>query len=327
MAIILLAGGFMLWTWRNGEDLTPSESVESTRTSSDAIPMLSVSSERVVAPTHSIDIESVFSETLRELRYAPPFKADIQLSVRLFEEWFPLAGQYFQAGEGTPKARLDLFQADDPASLLLTQSFDGRFYYHVQYASEDRRFEYVDLYQIAQLETPTVACVAGVKGWFGTGGIIPMLEQLAASFDFVEKSKSDSFAFPIQQACSITVQGTWKRETLHQLLRDQIDSQWLEPQIQWRRLPGQLPQMVEITFATDGSGPLYPTHIQFFVQDKESSEPNMMVATMALETRKLTSAPDLTDDWFRISPEGFDPVDDTNDYLARIKMFLFQPVK
>ncbi len=325
LAILLLAAGFAIWTWKNG-DHSPSQSPLLPQSEKSLQVATQFASQASPVNAQAFSAEGIFLETIQQLRQSPPLQAEIALAIEMFHESFSMTGRYTQAGQGTPMARFDI--AVGEGELTVTQAFDGRFYYIVETANDFRSFKYADLIEITRLEPPTVATIPAIQGWFGTGGFVPFLEQLSGSFDFqiVNEANSRAKEGPGRME-TVKVRGTWKRETLHQLLRDQIDPQWLDEPIHWERFPQQLPHYVEVTFAQEGDLPYFPYQIVFFKEQREGrGGESGRRAMFAINVRSLAIVEPFAADWFRISAEGYAPEDVTEDYLNRIKMFFYQPI-
>ncbi|MEQ1905996.1 MAG: hypothetical protein ABL888_17535, partial [Pirellulaceae bacterium] len=225
-----------------------------------------------VVDSSSNEPHELLRETLRALRSAPPLQAKIELAIEMFDETFEMQGLYTQAGEGTPQARLDLSCGEDENAINVTQVFDGRFYYILEAGADERTLRFVDLYQVSIFAPPKMTNIAGLKGWFGTGGIVPLLEQLAGAFEFTAGDESKLNDGTNRPVSLVKLSGEWRRDSLHQLLRDQVQKSWLEPDVQWDRMPRQLPHQVEITIGQEDGMPLFPYKIVFFQMRRGSGK-------------------------------------------------------
>ena len=331
LALVLLAAAIFPWQSLGRPHLSRQVTEPENSTQ---ITVRSATAEVIELPARFGEVESanretnlLLRDTLRALRSAPPLQAKIELAVEMFDETFEMQGVYTQAGEGTPQARLDLRCGEGDDAINVTQVFDGRFYYILETDSVDRTLRFVDLYQVSNLAAPKMTNVAGLKGWFGTGGIVPLLEQLDGAFEFTtleERKRNDATNRPVS---FVKLSGEWRRDSLHQLLRDQIQKSWLEPDVQWDRMPRQLPHQVEITIGQENGMPLFPYKVVFF-QMRPASRKGVWnrVPVFAFTTRELMVADNLDKSHFQIDADNLSAQDMTAEYLARIKMFLYQPV-
>jgi hypothetical protein len=269
----------------------------------------------------------ILLHAISELRQSPPLKSELAVNINLLEEEFELTGTYWQAGEGAPHSRLDLKVPESDPRLEITQIFDGRFYYVLETNGNQKRLTYIDQMAVSNLGTPRVNAVAGLRGWFGTGSWPVLLEQLASSFDFEVKSEVDFETDQGSPGKNVTLTGKWRRESLHQLLRDQIRAEWIGEEIQWDRLPQQIPHEIEITLASVSGLPTYPQQIVFY-QHRRSRKKAPQVRTPIFSVTNNTLEINLHNDpaIYRVAAEGILNHDLTEEYLNRVKVFLYQPV-
>jgi len=267
----------------------------------------------------------ILADSIHQLQSLDGLVAQLDVEVDVFGEKSLASGLYSQSGQGVPRARWDLNFAPAESGLTVTQVFDGRFYYRKTGFGEDKTLEYIDLSQIPALAEPKVLSVAGPAGWFGVGGIPTMLKQLQGSFDFTLVDIQESIVGDHKMVLQ-TIRGTWKQNALKALLRGQVDPAWLAPEIQWDRLPVQMPHAVEITFGSDGYLDSFPYQIVFL----QSDGPGPAVQYrdfIALKLHQVARKTEFDAGTFTVTADDTEPVDKTGEYLARVKMFLFQPIQ
>lgn len=265
-------------------------------------------------------------DAIASLRQAPPLRAELEVRVDHFDEPIILRGTYRQAGEGAPKSRLDI-GAEAGSPPLVTQVFDGRFYYLLETRGGAQKLTYIDQLGVASLSTPRVASVAGLRGWFGTGSWPVMLEHLACSFQFATPSESSASSSSENQTRQVTLVGSWRPESLLQLLREQIDPAWIAGDIQWERLPQQIPHEIEITLNSGASHPTFPSRLSIYQYRRAGKRrPRIRTLVASIQVTQLTIEQCIDPAVFQVSAEGVISNDATNDYLNRIKAFLFHPL-
>ncbi len=330
LASVLLAAAIFSWQTFDWSHLSrqPTEPENSTQitVSSATADVNEISTRLGTSESTDNEAHELLRETLRHLRTAPPLQAKIDLAIEMFDETFEMQGLYVQAGEGTPNARLELTCGEGENAINVTQIFDGRFYYIVESGAEERTLRFVDLYQVSNFGPPKMTNIAGLKGWFGTGGLVPLLEQLAGAFEFKVVNESKLNEETNRQVSLVKLSGQWRRDSLHQLLRDQIQKNWLEPEVQWDRMPRQLPHQVEITIGREDGVPLFPYKIVFFqLRPGKGKGVWNRVPVFAITTRELSVLKGIDKSQFQIVADDLTAQDMTAEYLARIKMFLYQP--
>ncbi len=265
-------------------------------------------------------------DAIASLRQAPPLRAELEVRFDYFDEPIMLMGTYRQAGEGAPKSRLDI-SAESGSPPLVTQVFDGRFYYLLETRGGAQKLTYIDQLGVASLSTPRVASVAGLRGWFGTGSWPVMLEHLACSFQFATPLESAAPSSGETQTRQVMLVGSWRPESLLQLLRDQIDPAWIAGDIQWERLPHQIPHEIEITLTSGASHPTFPSRLSIYQYRRAGKRrPRIRTLVASIQVTQMTVERSIDPEVFQVSAEGFVSNDATNDYLNRIKSFLFHPL-
>lgn len=271
---------------------------------------------------------ALLEQSLSQLRNAPPLVAQLDLQINLLDREFLGTGQYCQTGIGVPQTRWDFSLGESPSGLMLSQIFDGRFFYRLTVQGEEKSLTYVDLYGARDLPETTAKGVAGPTGWLGVGGLPTLLEQLLATHDFEPPADAETIAGENGQSLLLTkVRGRWSKSALRQLLRDQISPDVLEQEIRWERLPGQMPHAVELVLGTDSYLKAFPYRLTFY-QFRPAGEGTYSVQPVfELKLHHVEKRDEIAAEQFRLSADGLNPSDQTKDYLNRVKMFTLYPLK
>lgn len=271
---------------------------------------------------------AMLEQSLSQLRNAPPLVAQLDLQINLLDREFLGTGQYCQTGVGVPQTRWDFSLGESPSGLMLSQIFDGRFFYRLTVQGEAKSLTYVDLYGARDLPETTVKGVAGPTGWLGVGGLPTLLEQLLATHDFDPPAEAETIAGENGQSLLLTkVRGRWSKPALRQLLRDQISPDVLTEEIRWERLPGQMPHAVELVLGTDSYLKAFPYRLTFYQFQPAGEGTYSIQPVFELKLHHVEKRDEIAPEQFRLSADGLNPSDQTKDYLNRVKMFTLYPLK
>ena len=269
----------------------------------------------------------MLKRSLAQLRSAPPLVAQLDLQINLLEREFRGTGQYCQAGSGIPQSRWDLALGGQPDGLTLSQIFDGRFFYRLTIQGKNRTLNYVDLYGARDLQVLKTEGIAGLNGWLGVGGLPTMLEQLLATREFEPPGEPELVKGTDGQTLTLTrIRGRWSKAALRQLLRDQIPPETLANDVLWERLPGQMPHAVELMLGSDSYLDAFPYRLVFYqFQGGEGTYAVQPIFELKLHHVEKREA--IAPEQFRLSADGLNPVDDSKDYLNRVRLFTLFPQK
>jgi hypothetical protein len=322
--VLLLAIAAALWSWN---PTAVGEPENTTLTDSDS-PSQFVSNSHYRATTGESGAKQFLDEAILQLRNSSPLIAQVKLQIDLLDREFLGTGQYSQTGEGSPKSRWDLTVEGVSPSLHLSQIFDGRFFYRLETQGDQRTLSCVDLYEVRNLSQKKVPGVANISSWFGTGSLAVMLEQFQSTFDFQVVPSSQSAESNSDQTMQMTIlRGEWNREAIRQLLRDQVNPDAFESKIHWNRLPGQLPHSVDLYLGTDGYLTSFPYQMVFYQFVPTAGEEFARKQIFKLQLHRVEKRDSFAAEQFEVSASDLQPVDLTNDHIARIKMYVETPLK
>lgn len=276
LALGLLAVGCWLFLpWPEGEPAEPGSADASAKSASDPAPFSPEppSSSQPVGPQDSGQIalasgiqpdtplpaRQLLQQAASQLREGPPVQAQCRLRIFLFDQRVAATGQYLQGGQGSGLSQLRIDVDSDPEPLQLIQTTAGNVCYRQTLRGDSSELEYYDLNQIADDANRDPVPYAGTPTqWLGMGGLPGLLDQLAVLFDFEAPETVTLGDIPMWR-----VRGTWKPGRLKPLLSHYIDSSSLNPEIDWDRLPPQLPRDVELYLGQDDFLPRFPYRIVF----------------------------------------------------------------
>ncbi len=337
LSAALLTGAAFIWglplAWPQSSGVLPSFAQSSKATASPEAPQArgSLAEPHGDAPMESsqpTSARALLLRSLAQLRAAPPLVAQLDVQINLLNREFRGTGQYCQTGSGVPQSRWDLTLGNPPGGLQLSQIFDGRFFYRLTIQGEERKLHYVDLYGARDLPVVNTAGVAGPAGWLGVGGLPTMLEQLLATYEFEEPSEPELVRGTAGQHLTLTrIRGRWSKAALRQLLRDQITPEVLAGEIQWERLPGQMPHAVELVVGSDEYLDAFPYRLAFYQFHSAGEGEYRVQPIFEVKLHHVEKREAIAPEQFRLSADGLNPVDDTKDYLNRVKLFTLYPLK
>lgn len=250
-----------------------------------------------------------------DLRDSRPLQAKLRFRIDLFGESVSGPGMYFQAGQGTRKARLEFEFGFDEKAVSLRQFCDGNTLYTVTQSGSESNLEFVDLRRLdALVEQP--AAGPGYALWLQAGNLSALMSQLSQHFEFEAHTEGMLDTIPV-----VFCQGTWRPDALKRLLDAQPGAAAItEGGIDWTKLPQHIPHQVRLTLGTDERFPLFPYRIEFLRFDGgDGTHSAKCVALLELyEVRHVVNMPD---DLFRLPSMDCIPVDATDFYAERVRQF------
>lgn len=246
----------------------------------------------------------------KQISNSQPLGSSIQLTGNLFGQVVSASGSYYQMGQGTHKSRIELSFGIQPNSPSFIQLCDGRFVYKLRSLSGKRSLEFVDLSRVRERAgehgggiTPT--------GWVASGGIASLFQHLASGFNFGEVE-------PIGES-GVRLRGSWDENALRQIVGLSGQPGELRAN-RWSRIPAQLPHAVELVFRQDENLKFFPKRIKFLkfaISDNETELKPMVV----LEFSAPQPLVNVSDRHFVIDSTDLEPIDMTEQYIARIENF------
>ncbi|MEM7455084.1 MAG: hypothetical protein AAF456_12105 [Planctomycetota bacterium] len=261
----------------------------------------------------------LIAQAADQLSQSPPISCSVRFSMNMFDSMVSGRGSYLQEGGTRQRARLELEAGDKRSGVHLQQVCDGRFYYRKVITAHSRSLEFVDLERVypSFVGNETLASLntgnSVASTWMMTGNLSCLIENLSDSFSFGPAYESSLGDIP-----ALSVRGLWNEETLRNSLAGQVEHELLAPEIDWARLPDQIPHAVEITFGTDDFLPLFPYRISFLRFSGDERRIDEVIEISKIELFDVTKIDGVTDDDFKVSTDGVLITDRTQDYIAQI---------
>ena len=311
--IVLATTGALLLqnSFATGEPRQEQQEVESPR-------FANASARRDVdtdAASSSDSTRDLIQRSSEELRDSRPLQAKLRFRIDLFGESVSGPGMYFQAGQGTRKARLEFEFGFDEKAVSLRQFCDGNTLYNVTQSGAESSLEFVDLRKLDALqEQPTAT--PGYSLWLQAGSLSALMSQVSGHFEFEPHTTGTLDTIPV-----IFCQGTWRPDALKKLLDAQPGAAaFSDNRIDWDRLPQHIPHQVRLTLGTDERFPYFPYRIEF-LQFARSDDPESARCVALLELYEVRHVANMPDELFRLPSMDCIPVDATDFYAERVRQF------
>ena len=256
------------------------------------------------------DPANLLVQAANNLANSSPIRCQSRMKINMFDQQVIAKGRYFNAGQGSGQTRLDLkIELDVDTALEVNQICDGNFFYRIEQLGESRKIEFLDLSEFDSKNGDEI--FGNPTQWLSRSGTISLLRNLGTAFDF---------AAPVSQTMSdlnvLHLQGQWKPAAIESILskRNHIDPETGD--VNWRRLPEQVPHGVDVFLGNDDFQPLFPYRIVFFQFDPETNLKRPIVTMELFEVEKVAA---LSPDLFRVNGANSRQVDLSDAYQKRIQ--------
>ena len=266
-------------------------------------------------PANSIEARRLVKNAARMINEGPPVQSKSRLKINLFDQSLLLEGEYLHAGQNRGKTRFDFEVTTVASRIHITQICDGETLLLQKDRDGKKEISHANLAIVAGATSPEIPFAGSPANRLGMGGVGSLLQQLESSFDFDPPQP--------QMLGGITtwkITGSWKPGRLRQILQNYVDPKWIGPEIDWEKLPPQIPHTVEINLGNDQFLPLFPYRIVFSryqVSDAESK----LVPTVTIEMYEVNKRDYLDDGNFRLETTGQTSVNITSRFSDRLEQF------
>ncbi len=249
-----------------------------------------------------------------------PLQAKCRMTVSLFGEEVVAEGRYWQMGQGSGSARMDLsistasIDAGDSVAqqaVKMQQVCHRGFYYRLQNNGQEPDLQIADLNRIS--DTDNQLLFASQNAWLSMGGLSSLIDSLKTNFDFDAPVNSR-----LGKTEAWKLSGKWKENRLVRLLNGQIQHSVIGNGIKWQQLPPQVPHTCEILMGADDYFPLFPYRISFFRQELEGERP-VKKRILKIEFFELQQNAKLSNAIFEMNFDGIRPNDLTSEMVQRVK--------
>ena len=278
------------------------------------------------ATPRSLESKTLLQQSARLLSDSPPIQTRAKMTINQFGQSLKVQGRYLQQGQGTRRARFDFKYQDEDTRFQVMQMCDGRFFYSLSAINDRSSLEFVDLQSVSDSSSGPLSFSAGPTGWISTGGVASLLEHLSVAFDFQPSSESEIAGVPM-----ITLRGQWNKVALETMLTGQVNPKAFasgpQKEIDWEKMPKQIPHAVEIMVGKDSFLNLFPYRIQFSqfhrpeTDSKAENQHWVSRPMMTLELFEVTKVADIPIDDFRIDTPQLEPINATEKYMQRVAEF------
>ena len=284
--------------------------------------------------------QQLVRDALESLLRQPGVEARIRQRVDILNQRLVGAGTYLQFQRpGQPLlCRLELkLQLGNSASSV-QQVCDGRFLWTRRDLPGSQVLSRVDLRQIdeALARSGTVQGRGGpAPQWnaarLARGGLPALLQSLEDHFDF-GPPRADSIRFPVASGDSDAgpqleeqpvwiLEGRWKPKQVLQWLPEQRDATEHGEPPRLESLPAHLPHRVELVLGRDTFIPLFPYRIEYqkFAKDSEGKLSGTSTPMLTMELFEVNARADLQPHFFEYQPGDQAVVDETAQFLQRLR--------
>lgn len=260
-------------------------------------------------------IRQLLVEAAASLQNSPPIQARLRYRIEMFGQQISGPGNYFQAGQGTRKTRIEFEFGFDEIAVSLHQLCDGNMLYTLTTSGAESTLEFVDLRQIDELQDSPLD-PNRVGQWLQVGSLAGLMSQLSEHFVFTSAEEGQLDTIPV-----INLVGTWRPNSIRRLLSGQIPENTVTgDQVEWRKLPLHIPHQVRLTLGNDERFPWFPYRIVFeqFVEQDGGLEARPIAILELYEVKQVSN---LSDDMFRLPSVETLPADATEFYKHRVRQF------
>lgn len=254
--------------------------------------------------------KSLLLQAANHLENAAPLQCATRMQVNLFDEQLIASGRYFQMGQGSGMSRLEFSFGDEDQPRKILQICSHGYYYRFRTTRENPELNVADLRQIAQSDSGSI--LATPNTWMATGGLASLMKNLASNFEFDAVEPSMLGDVPVWK-----FRGRWNEQRLKRILFGQVKYGLIKNQIQWEKLPAQVPHACEIVLGRDDFFPLFPYRIAF-LKDDLAAKKTTTTKIVELELYDLNKNAKLNTNLFEVDFPDVLPNDMTNQYVDRI---------
>jgi hypothetical protein len=251
------------------------------------------------------------------LRNSPPFQSELQITLNWSGKLHQISGEYSQPGQGSGRSKIQLDLTAGGRPLKMTKICDGRFLYTHLIRNEEQTLQFIDLRRLQETRSLSgLGQMDSPMSWVATGGLASTFENLSAAFDFES-------IVPLKQEGPQTCQikGSWNSKHLTRLLREVVDPQDENSEIQWNKIPPQIPQSVFIELANVDLYGWVPRHIKFYRSAQVFSPGNIQPLASIEFSPPVLIATDSMDSW-KIKPDEIESLDITDQYVKQVRDFV-----
>ena len=256
------------------------------------------------------DANQLVLQAAAAIQQQDPMQAKLRYTIAMFGEEFSGPGRYYQMGQGSRLSRIEFDFGFNESKVRLQQFCDGDFLYSLTKTEQQAYLEYVDLRHLPNAEE-TAANPATPAPGLAMGSLTGLLQQCANyfSFEHTQQDATDN---------TWSVRGTWKREALQKVLAGQLPAMdWIETEMDWEKVPEQIPHQVEFVFGNEAGFEVFPRQIIFW-RFETSGENRVAKPMITLELYEFQSVPTMSEAIFQLPSTSALPVDRTGFYRRRI---------
>lgn len=254
--------------------------------------------------------KSLLTQSANYLENSSPLQCATRMQINLFDQKFIASGRYLQMGQGSGMSRLEFSFDDDDRPGKILQICSHGYYYRFRTTGRTPELNVADLRQIAKSDSGHI--LATPNTWMATGGLASLLKNLSTNFEFDQPEATTLGEIPVWK-----FRGRWNEQRLKRILFGQVKYAIIKNQIQWDKMPTQVPHSCEIVLGRDQFFPLFPYRIAFFKNEKVGQTLKTK-QVVALELYDLNKHANLDGQLFEVNFPDVLPNDMTSQYVDRI---------
>ena len=259
--------------------------------------------------------QQLLFQLAKQINTSGPIQSTFSLRSTLYDTNLTAEGRFWQIGQGTRKARMELAFSDQPIHRSLLQICDGRFVYHVKQTGAEQKINFIDLDRLRNQDAH-LSVATTPASWIGQGSLASLFDHLRMAFKFDPPQVQSDNGTTVYH-----LTGDWRPRELYQLLDGVVPKRHLTPVIELGKTPEQIPHSIKLEVRSDNNGQLTPVAIRFYRFDDTSIDPSTAYDRPMVEVKfnRFDKVAMLDSRLFTLQSSDGESVDMTDDYNRRVE--------